>query len=244
MAAHTMTLHIARALTGLALATTLSSGWAAEVTISGWAFGSGNAVNVSGSGVPGSGYTGAAGGFTGKLTGAGSFDSNSFLAYCIELEEQLSFGASAVSGYTVLSGTSYFDTRRSINPSRPDGPSTATRLGQLVTWAQADPTRVDTAGESTAMQLAIWNIVYDTDWTVAATSGSFRDSSSYQSLATQMLQGASGVTSQYTISALSLSGKQDLLLATRNGAVPTPGTLALVGLGLAGAVMVLRKRRG
>jgi hypothetical protein len=59
------------------------------------------------------------------------------------------------------------------------------RLGQLLTYALRLATD---AAKSTALQLAIWNTIYDTDNTLANHSGpEFTDTSSYAGQATTFL---------------------------------------------------------
>ncbi len=119
---------------------------------------------------------------------AGLFNTTSFLSCCIELEESFYF--------SIELGSSYFESRRAGNSLRPSGASTAERLGQRLSWAANDATRVDSAAESTAMQLAVWNIVCDSDFSVSASAraATFTDLRSYAASASQMLQAASTTT--------------------------------------------------
>lgn len=216
-----------RQFIGLAsMAVALSAG-AAEVTLTGWAFGNGNPVATNL-------YGGYAGGFKGTLTGAGALDSQAFITYCIELTESFSFSSQPIGSYDIVAGANYF------------GAEKAAALGKLITFANADPTRVDTAAESTSLQLAVWNLVYDSDHSVSV-AGSFNDASAFAPYADQLLSGAAGVLwSQYNVSALQRRGTQDFLLAERvpreqqQEPVPLPGTLGL----LAAGALALALRRG
>ena len=213
---------------------------AAAVTLTGWAFGGGGTVaSRTGGASSMSGYSGAAGGFAGALSGAGELDTRSFVTYCIELEESFGFSNTPMTGYSVVDAASYFAQRRLANPLRPEGAQVAERLGRLFTWVQADATRVDSAVESTALQLAVWNIVYDNDWSVFDTAGRYSDNSKHAPMAEAMLAAAAGTTNRLDVFALARSGSQDFVATTLR--VPAPGTLALAALAL-GAALALRRR--
>lgn len=213
---------------------------AAAVTLTGWAFGGGGTVASSTGGVSSlAGYSGAAGGFAGSLSGAGALDQARFVTYCIELEESFSFSATPMTGYQVVDAASYFAQRRLASPLRPEGAQVAERLGRLFSWVQGEATRVDSAVESTALQLAVWNIVYDSDWSVFDPAGRFSDNSKHAPLAEAMLAGAAATANRLEVFALARSGSQDFLLTTLR--VPAPGTLALALLAL-GAAAALRRR--
>lgn len=241
-------------LAATALAVGAAGAQASTTTLNQWTWGNGNSVNAT---APA--YGGVAGGFTGTLAGSeisgldGAIDT-----YCIELTEHFGFG-NAYSNYTTLAASTYFAADA----------SKVTALGKLISYVYGNSLFTSTAATyrddlSTSLQLAIWNIIYDTDTTLSG--GSFSDSSTYR-LGTSNFAGAnallagSQVASQavsYDLYVLSsgnpygtAAGNQDQLfwrLRTGGstggdpGTVPEPASLGLAALALGAAAAVRRRR--
>jgi len=218
-----MNLGTVRALVtaGLVSAAAMSA-QAATLTLNSWTYGSGQNVSV---GSPT--YNGVAGAFTGTLTGAGAQDANPFVTYCVQLTEYFYFG-NTYSDYAIQGGASYFGSA-----------TVADRLGRLMTVVGGVTPAGFTSALSGSLQLAIWNIIYDTDTSLEG--GSFRNNANtaLNAQANAWLSQVATTTSQYSVSVLARGGSQDFLMIQK---VPEPATLALVALGLAGAGLARRRR--
>jgi hypothetical protein len=222
-------------LVALGLFAAVPSVQAASVTLNDWAFGEGHRVRATG-------YVGEAGGFAASLNGAGSgFDAASFLTYCIEIEEGFQFGANALASYTLVDGREYFQRRRG-------DAGIADRLGGLLARASATPTLVDSSSESTSMQVAVWNLIYDSDLNATARSA-FRETAGFGGYANTLMSllDAPASVQPLRIWAIEAAGTQDFLLALpaapAGNPVPLPATLALAGLALAALAATRRASR-
>lgn len=216
---------------GLAAVLVLSTALvqAQTVTVTGWTFGP-NAVNLTAG--PETGTT-VAGGFDITTDGFSAPYAGSFYAYCVDLYQGFNGVPSGpMDGYQGVAGVADTFT---VATGGFDGHAAATsaRLSQLMTYALP---LVQTSAASTSLQLAIWNVIYDTDNTVS--TGSFADNSSYDALANSFLTNSLNTTGTVAINILHSAQRQDFVITP----VPEPSTYALMLAGLAGIGFVARRR--
>ena len=220
---------LSAALAGAALLSAHAA-QASTVVLNNWAFGRGNNVHAV---QPA--YEDAAGGFTGKL------DGKDLLSYCVELSQDFDWKTS-YTNYTDQTALAYFGAAS----------DKALKLARLVSYAYYDSTvHVSTAAQSTSMQLAVWNVIYDVDY--ALSSGTFADTSAYAAYASSLLKASQSFVNVANVWILASPTQQDQLHWDRVSvgrssnaqtavAVAEPGSLALALAAIGVAAAALRRR--
>lgn len=216
------------------VALTAAPAAAGTLTMNGWLFGAGHKVQASSPG-----YSGLAGGFGATLTGMtdARFNLDALELYCVDLAQTININAGT--RFTVkLDGEAGSSTFTIVPVAEAFGAARADRLAQLVSYAGSAPSVVNSSQRSTALQLAIWNVVYDPDETLTASTGAlFSDASVYRSGANDLLAQSAGWAVDRELYVMRSASRQDQLFWLDTHGVPEPasGVLAALALGVLAA---------
>jgi hypothetical protein len=211
-----------------------SPAFAITVNMTDFTFTPPSVVTVNDSTDTANNYGGVAGQFSGTMPSAdgGSARSASatagasFTAYCVELSQNFAFGVDY--DYTMVSGLSYF------------GAEKASDLSRLFFAAQDF---VVDGITSSALQAAIWEIVYEDASSYDLGSGTFTGSGNAGAFATvnSFLENLDSYSDAYYQLGVLVNGqRQNFVVPTP---VPEPGTWALMAAGLGALGFVARRRK-
>jgi hypothetical protein len=219
---------VAAALLGAAPAVT-----AATITFTGYEYGSAN-VQV-GTVTPSLPLTTiSAGAFNTKVDSGPTFES-----WCADLWQTLSFNTA----YSLGAGQTY-----TYQPSMVGYVTAARTLTQATVddlsrlYTQAHTAIVGNSSNSAALQLAMWEVLFETSGSYDLAAGNvFAASSPIRATATAWLTNLGSYSPDYVVSGYVSTSRQDVIVFAP---VPEPGTYALLlaGLGMMGFIM--RRRTG
>jgi len=158
------------------------------------------------------------------------------IGYCIEMQ----FSSSQKQPYSVI------DLWKAPVPYGPDGLAMGQQKAAYIEafWGQHFGSVSDSVSNA-AFQLAVWEIVFEEplNWDVAGgsiyTTGGSTASANARDLASTWLNEYDPDGPRQPLAALSNSSYQDYVVA-----VPLPGSLVLVGIGLGAVGVAVRMRRG
>jgi hypothetical protein len=194
-------------------------------------------VNNTNSGNPVTQNNIRTGGFTGLLNG------QAFLSYCIELLQTFHFNTNYTYSIVPVATAPNTHTATSVNPPPGMGAAKATDLARLLGGFFAGS--FATTVKSAAMQLAIWEIVYETPGgSYDVSSGGFRVTgnlgSTQNAAVTQANNWLAVLSSQpmLPLEALTHRDRQDFITV-----VPLPPAALLFATALLGIWGVARRRR-
>ena len=230
---------ITRLAAATAVAALMVAGAASANTlkINNWSAGSGESVNF--------GSTNAAAGSAPRTVNAGAFnvtDTNpgtlgSFIAFCLDLAATVQFGQSYPYNVTTTPFSNSIDLVAS---------GAVDRLQAIFDSSYSTTVATASSVTSAGFQLALWNAVYDTDWSVTQNAGAFWSNSNANvtAQANAYLTAASTYSDPQKwnltyLESTSSPRHQNLVTASP---VPLPAA-GLMLLGALGGLVGLRRRR-